>query len=227
MKQLTNLKQLSLLFLAFIFSISLLAQDAKIEITPTAGYTFSSRNNWVYADMDLRDNYSAGLALNVRIQQDILLELMYHNVTTDLNTTVYNGLFGSEYYKTPLAVEYYHIGGIREFSSEKLRPFTSFTLGGTRFRPTGETTVTSDGGGSSLDVKNVDTWAFSVSLGGGAKIMFSNRIGLRLQGRLMLPLYFNGVGIYCGSGCGGGASFGVYFVQLDLSAGIVIALGSY
>ncbi len=186
------MKHSILFFLTIILSLTLLAQDSKIEITPTAGYTFSSRSNWAYADMDLRDNYSVGLALDVRIQQEILLELMYHNVSTDLNTTVYSGIIGSEYFTTPLTVEYYHIGGVTEFSSDKVRPFTVLTVGGTRFHPTSETKSSS----GSFDALNSDTWAFSASLGGGAKIMLSDRIGLRLQGRLMLPMYFNGIGIY-------------------------------
>ncbi len=223
------MKQTVLIISSIFLSAILLAQDSKLEITPTAGYTFSSRNNWAYADMDLRDEYSGGLALDIRVHENMLVELMYHNVITELNTTVYSGISGKEYYNTPLAVEYYHVGGIREMSLEKVRPFTSFTIGGTRFHPTGETTYASDeGGDSSIDITTKsDTWALSISLGGGAKIMFGERIGLRLQGRLMLPMYFNGVGIYCGNGCGGGATFGVYFVQLDLSAGLIIALGKY
>ncbi len=217
-------KIFTLLFV--LTSAIVIAQDAKFEITPTAGYTFSSRTSWYNADMDVVDNYSVGLALNIRVHESMLVEIMYHNVNTDVNTTVYSNPYNRAYYSTPYSMEYYHIGGIREIGGDKVRPFTSFTLGLTRFHPTALTEYrTQDGESGSLP--NEDVWALSPALGAGARIMLTNRIGLRLQGRLFLPLYFNGVGVYCGSGCGGGASFGVYTLQLDLSGGLIIGLGEY
>ncbi len=51
--------------------------------------------------------------------------------------------------------------------------------------------------------------SFGVSLGGGVKIYLTDFLGIRLQGRLMMPLYVSGVGLGCGigtggAGCGGG-----------------------
>ena len=213
----------SLLAILFFTSISLIAQDSKIELIPFAGYTFSGKQSYPNADTDMKDATNFGMALDLRIARSNLVELMYNVIPTNVNSTIYWGpTVGTERKETPLNAEYYHIGGVQEFSTENVRPFTVVTLGATRFAPTGETT-------SNLDdaVVNADVWAFSAALGGGAKIMFSERIGLRLQARLLLPMYFNGVGIYCSSGCGGGASFGVYFLQLDLTGGLVIGLGEY
>ena len=207
-----------------LLSAALPAQEAKLEITPSYGYTFSSRNNYAYGELDLEDNYSAGLALDIRVHRDMLVELSYSNYPTEMTAEVYNGIYGKSRYVTPVSVQYYMIGGMREFSDEKVKPFTSLSLGGALLHPTGNTEGT-DFIGNTAEISYGDQWAFSAALGGGAKIMFNDRIGLRLQGRLLLPMYFNGVGIYCGGGCGGGASFGVYFVQLELSGGIIIALG--
>ena len=203
------------------------AQDAKLEVIPGAGYTFSGRTNWGTMEMNYRDNYSAQLALDVRVHQNMLVELLYYSVASELDATVYNGFLGREFRNTPVTMEYYQIGGIREVATEKVRPFTAVTLGATRFHPTGDTKVTSEAVSGETTMRASDIWSLSATLGLGAKIMFSQRVGLRLQGRLMLPMYFSGIGIYCGSGCGGGASFGVYFPQLDFSGGIVIGLGDY
>ena len=220
-------KILTILFATTLF-ISVLAQDSKLEITPSAGYLFSAKSSWGYAEMNLEDNYSANLAVSVRFHESALIEVMYHTASSNLNSTVYNGIYGRQFYYTPVTLNTYHLGIVREFNNEKVRPFTNVSLGLTQFHPTDKTEGSSENGINPAEtVNNSDIWSFSASFGAGAKINLSQRIGLRLQGRLMLPMYFSGLGIYCGSGCGGGATFGVYFLQMDLSGGIVIGLGEY
>jgi len=43
-----------------------------------------------------------------------------------------------------------------------------------------------------------DTWRFAMTFGGGAKIFFSDKLGIRLQARLMVPVFFSGAGMYVG-----------------------------
>ncbi len=64
-------------------------------------------------------------------------------------------------------------------------------------------------------------WRFSGGLAVGAKVFFSERIGIRLQSRLMGTLIDN-VDIFCDEfGCFAGG--GVYMVQIDFSGGLIIA----
>ena len=213
-----------LLTTSFFSCFESYAQDSKLEIIPTGGYTFSSRTNYANAQSDLADDVSLGIALDVRLHEEALVEFMYSYMPTTANTTIYWGRsVGTEYRSTPMSVEYYHIGGVREISNEKVRPFTSVSIGATRFHPTGSTKTNFASGSQNLS----DTWTFSAALGGGAKIMINQRIGLRLKAGLLMPMYFSGVGIYCGGGCGGGASFGIYYLQLDMSGGLIIGLGDY
>ena len=102
-----------------------------------------------------------------------------------------------------------------------LAPFGVFTLGATRFDI--KNAVDLEGGGTPVHYSN--TWAFSIALAGGAKIFLAERIGIRLQARLGMPMLFNG--LYLGIGTGGasgGASFRVPLVQFDLSAGLFLRL---
>ena len=102
-----------------------------------------------------------------------------------------------------------------------LAPFGVFTLGATRFDI--KNAVDLEGGGTPVHYS--DTWAFSIALAGGAKIFLAERIGIRLQARLGMPMLFNG--LYLGIGTGGasgGASFRVPLVQFDLSAGLFLRL---
>jgi hypothetical protein len=62
----------------------------------------------------------------------------------------------------------------------------------------------------------------AATLAGGVKLHIGDALGIRLQARLGLPMYFNG--IYLGTG-GAGASLRVPMVQFDLSAGVFLRLG--
>ena len=62
------------------------------------------------------------------------------------------------------------------------------------------------------------------------KYFFTDVVGIKVQARLLMPLYFGGVGIGCGIGtgganCGGGATFGSEIIQGDFTGGVVLRLG--
>ncbi len=65
----------------------------------------------------------------------------------------------------------------------------------------------------------------AMNFSGGVKIYLSEKLGLRLQGRLLMPLYVSGGGFYVGTG-GAGVSVGagVPILQGDLSAGLIIVI---
>ena len=99
---------------------------------------------------------------------------------------------------------------------DNIKPYGSFTLGTTYFIPQS----------AAGEITYSDSWKFSVTLGGGVKIWMSDRVGIRLHGRLMLPMFWGGAGFSVGTGGAGftvGASTSM--VQGDLGAGLIIALG--
>ena len=62
-----------------------------------------------------------------------------------------------------------------------------------------------------------------VSLAGGLKIHASEKVGLRLQARFLMPLYYAGTYFSAGTGGAGyGISGGVFGVQGDFTAALVI-----
>lgn len=70
-----------------------------------------------------------------------------------------------------------------------------------------------------------------MTAGLGIKYFFTDVIGIKAQARLLLPLYFNGIGFGCGIGtggasCGGGAGFGSEIVQGDFTGGVVLRIGN-
>ena len=71
---------------------------------------------------------------------------------------------------------------------------------------------------------------FTAGLGGGLRYYLSDRIGIRLQARLLFPMQFGGVGFGCGigtggGGCGAGVSTYTNIIQGDFTEGIILKLG--
>ena len=69
-----------------------------------------------------------------------------------------------------------------------------------------------------------DRWRFSIGLGGGLKLFPTERIGFRLQARMLVPMYFNGIWFGVGTGGGsGGVSTSSSIVQGDFTGGLILA----
>lgn len=203
------------LFLCFIivplFTTNLLAQG--IELTPYAGYLLGGKQNFYEGELKYRNAATYGFTFDVDLTWKAI-EFYYSQTPTVAEWRPYLGWEG-RYPSTDydVSIHYFQVGGLgyAEIGSDAVKPFGAFTLGATWFQ--------------SRDERVQDNTQFSVTLGGGAKIFFSERLGIRLQGRLLLPMYFGGAGVGCG---GGGCSTGVYastnHLQGDFIGGVIIVL---
>jgi len=191
--------------------------DHQVEIHGFGGYVWSSSQSYASpqppngigsGDLDFKSSPWWGIAVDINLPQGAMVELLYTRQDTDL-TNKPNGIGPTETL-TGAAVEFYHVGGVyHRYSTGKVFPFTSFTLGGTRYV---------------LDGARDDTWKFSVTLGLGAKIHVNERLGIRAQARL--PWTFTNMGAGLGFGTGG-VSLGVGgsgIVGFDLSGGLFLML---
>jgi hypothetical protein len=110
---------------------------------------------------------------------------------------------------------YMQIGGTRFIARGRVEPFAGGTLGAVLIIPGSIQTVN---GGS---ISASDTWRFAMTLGGGVKVNFSPKLALRLEGRMLLPMYFQGGSVYVGTGGSGMAvSAGVPSWQGNFTAGL-------
>jgi hypothetical protein len=205
-----------------IFPQALWAQRG-VEITPFIGYQFSGSAPAYYAsgvysngNLDIKDSEDFGLVIDFPLpfREGTALELMFLYMDTKLQVDKYSYgiVVESETFQT--IVEYYQIGGVNEMDipGSNVKPFGALTLGAARFNPKGST--------------RDDEWFFAGTLGGGIKIIPSEKIGIRLQGRLLLPFQFGSAGLWCGtgSGCSVGVGSTSVFLQGDFTAGLIIAL---
>jgi hypothetical protein len=193
-----------------------LAAQGKIELTPFGGYMFGGKMRFYEGDLKINDNANYGLVMDIEIAPDTKFELLWSHMSTEARFT---GSYGYDFLSTPpfdVSVGYIQVGTVREINYDNIRPFGAFTLGTTYFLP----------GTNTGEVRYDDTWKFSVTLGGGAKIWLTDRVGIRLQGRLMLPMFWGGVGFTVGTGGSGfSVGAGTSMVQGDFTGGLIIALG--
>ena len=157
--------------------------------------------------------------LDLTVKPGMQVELFYSRSDTRADFVEYRG---PTVKLTDVSVNYIQLGFLRTVKKMKnISVYGIGSLGTTLFSPSGE--VYDEG---PADLYFEDWWLFSVTVGGGAKIMFSERVGLRLEGRLMMPITWAGGGFAVGTGgsgfyLGGGSAI----LQAGMSAGIIVALG--
>jgi hypothetical protein len=142
------------------------------EITPFIGYQFGGQFEDRYdedadpIDAELDEGSSYGAILDIGVVRGFQVELLYSRQETELEP---GRFFDGEPRPRPeMTVEYYHVGGLYQWTYGNVRPYVAASLGATRFSP------------EAFD----DEARFSVGLGGGVKLMFNEHVGLRLDSRI-------------------------------------------
>ncbi len=218
------LSTISVAVLLLSFSGICLAQGrdrAKIEITPFGGFQWNSRTNTYGGYISTKDGINFGGTIDFEVRPDFDIELLYVYFPSEAKIVIENAGFSayaSDY--ADVVTHYMQIGYIRSIQKGgKVEPFGAVTIGAVLYQGSDVPLA------SGSVIKAEDIWRFAFTLGGGAKIYFSDRIGLRLQARLMAPLYFSGAGLYFGtSGSGFGVSGGIPILQGDFTAGLIIRI---
>lgn len=198
--------------------LSTISFSQKIEITPFGGYMFGGKVKFIQGDLKILDGPNYGLLIDVPLQKGVSVEMFWTRMESEAE-------WRPTYYYTPdfpetdfnVNVNYFQVGALKEADiNESIKGFGSLTLGAAYFNS---------------DREGIQTvWRFAASFGGGLKIFFSDFVGVRLQGRFLIPMYFSGVGAYYGVG-GGGSSGGLTvgttsaILQGDLTAGLIIIIG--
>lgn len=180
----------------------------QFEITPFVGYLFTSNLQTLDGELKIDNSFDYGAALDIRISDDLLIELLYNRMDTEVGLR-------KEYYNITdylfdMSVEYFQGGVLVETESGQFRPFAAFTIGATYFHP--------------KDYDYESDWKFSFTAGGGIKYYFTDNLGVRAQWRFLVPIYFSSASIFCSNGyCGIFVTGGTYLLQYDLTAGLVFS----
>ncbi len=186
------------------------------EVTPLAGYTFSGEADNGYGKYDLKNSFLYGARFDVQLADLSYIELSVRRndpgityLPSTVNTT----------YDFNSGTAHYMVGFLKEFKAGKITPFGLISAGTSRYWIKEKEGVD----------ENYRRWFFSTEFALGAKIFFTENIGLRLQGAVTTPWDFAGGGMYWGVGTGGAGAnasmtFGIPVAHWDLSAGIIIRI---
>lgn len=190
--------------------LSAQARTPRVELTPTFGYISSGSFSTSLGRLDLEDGIVYGGTLGFRAGQGRLVIINYSYFGTDLKLTDRfpiapdTVLGGMDQHTITL-------GGEQEFKTGNARPFASGSLGIAIF----DSKVRGASGSSTR---------FSGNFAFGVKVMSaSDRVGLKLQGRVTYNSISSSGSFWCGTyGCGGGVTTSGIF-QFEPSAGLVLA----
>ena len=200
---------LVLIFLSLFISNKAFAQA---EIFGFGGYQVASDVAVSQGDLNVYSNPNYGAGISFEVERGLQAELFWIGQQTTMELKRYNGLTEPLF---DIGIHYFQAGAVYEFrqnSKQKAFAFTSFSLGATLFSP--------------VEVDYSEEWRFSLTFGVGGKFYLSDKVGIRLQTRLLLPLNFNSAGMWCGSGgCSVGVGAWATFVQADFTGGIFVRLG--
>ena len=203
-----------------LFTSGVYAQ--KLEITPFGGYFFAGKLTVPNGDLNFKNGGNYGVAIGLNIQPQLGVEFTFNRLDTrlvlkDWRTNVSTDLFD-------ISVNYFHLGAVYEATKiEGGIVFTTFSLGATLFSPAATTMEDPDDPTIIYNIE--DDWRFSIGLGAGIKKYISDKIGLRLQIRLLMPIFWGGAGFYFGTGGSGlGISAGTALLQGDATIGLIFRL---
>ena len=207
----------ALALLALVAAPVAVAQEKKIEITPTVGYRFDSTvstdGSAKINDVKVPGAVSYGFTAEYAVHPNLNVELLWSHQSSTLKADfIGTPPAGVQSEFADLSVDTIQVGGLWQSGrpSDRVRGYLDFLLGASILNPSG----------------NFETLSrFSMSLGGGAKFAISDSIGVRLGLRWM-PVYINSTdsGYYwCDPywGCYE-AYYTNYLNQFDAHAGIII-----
>ena len=200
------LKSLTLFSLLMLLVQFAYAQPA-ITLEAFGGWLWTGKAGY-NGTIKVDDKGNYGVRGGISPKSQMVVEFEWNHTETTLHWYDY---VTQENYNEDVIMNYYLLGFNQELTEGPAVPFGVFNIG-------------------VLNVKGQETnfsenW-FTVGLGGGLKYYFSDRVGIRLQARIFLPMQFGGVGFGCGSGgCGSGVSGYTSTIQGDFTGGVVLKLG--
>jgi opacity protein-like surface antigen len=205
------MKKHLLFILASFFTFSAIGQV--VELTPSYGYQFGAKLGYGPNYLKIKSSDQFGITLGVETYTGLMAEFSYFNMSSELRIRdVIYAPFESKL--SDLNVDWFLLGATRYFKEGKVKPFAGGGLGLVVVSPKNE----------NRDIINRSlnsTTKFAFNFKAGVNIMFSEVVGLNLQGNLFFPV--NWAGVYIGPG-GAGISTGSTVILGSISGGLVFRL---
>jgi len=166
--------------------------------------------------LDSSSNYSATLGFPVAFLTWGELQYTYQSTAMTLDD------FGVRTSLTDMDIHFFQLASTRGLKDGPVVPYVLGGIGTTWFNPE-QSVIVIDGQSYGLN----SSWKLSFVLGLGVKVWLgqAEKVGLRLQFRMLPTLYNSSTGIWVGGGGGGVSISGNAVWQFDVSAGLTVKLG--
>lgn len=184
------------------------AEAQRVEVAPFGGYRVGPSVGQVNGRPVIDDDGGSSIGVVVDVvfgglTDGLKVEGVFSRQTADLR--VRTGIFDPPD-SVRVEVDQILVGGVRDLSDSRVRPFLSGLLGITRYAVPGDTEV-----------------RFAVGVGTGLKLYATRNIGVRLDARgYMTVTDLSGAGVCGGYGCAIAFSVSPAF-QGDFTAGLMVA----
>jgi hypothetical protein len=210
----------ALLALALLPAAAAAQQEApapgRLQLHALAGYQLSSDVSTSAGTLRIDDGPAYGAALGYLVRPGAHVELLYVFSPTEVSLA-YAATGAPPTSRVGLDVHYLQIGGTQAFRGGTVEPYLGGSLGAV--------VLAADSlqlGSQTLSSSTV--WQLGATIGGGAKVWAGRKVAVRLEARLLLPIYVTSATFWAGGGGSGLAvSGGVPFVQGWFAAGLTFA----
>ncbi|WP_298534123.1 hypothetical protein [uncultured Algibacter sp.] len=206
---------LSFIFMSALFLTGLNGNAQTIEIIPSYGYQFGAKLNYGNNYLKLKDSDQWGISVGFETFDDTMIEVSYTRQSSEIRI---RDIIASpvETRLTDVNGDWFLVGGTKYFPNGNIRPFVGGALGVVVVTPNNE---------NRDSFPNIPSYGsdtnFAFTFKGGVNIMFSEHVGINIQGNLMFPVNYGG--FYVGTG-GGGVSVGSTLVMGGVSGGLVFRI---
>jgi len=195
-------------------------QSRGAELMPTFGWQWGGTVDYTYSgvagDVHVNAAPTYGGTISIPVRPGYWGEIGYWYQGSELIARpAGNGI--KDFKIFDLATHYLQFSGVRALRPPqgKAMPYVMGGLGTTVFDP-----------GSSPYGDFNTQWLFSMSAGGGVRVTMNDKVSLRLQARLLLPINWVSGGFYFGTGGSGvSVSGGSALPQGDATLGLSFKLG--
>jgi hypothetical protein len=178
-------KSISIKSLLMVFLLTGLtyAQAQRFELSPFIGYETGSKVYTSIGYIYIGGGMDYGGSFDFNLRGNRYAEISFSHLLSGLS--VDDGT--NEVYVCDLGVNYYSVGILQETKPQsKISPYGLLSLGWVNYNPKKE------------DISGENK--MHVSLAGGIKIKASERLGFRLQARLLMPVFYAGANFNSSTG---------------------------
>jgi hypothetical protein len=189
------------LCLAFAVPFGLKAQH--LEVGPFAGYETGGKVYTNLGYLRVSGGLNFGGTISFGLDEDAQFEFSYNHMNSTLSLDNGEHIIN----QTPVNVDYYMFGLVgAQRLGDRFLPFYGGSLGWVHY--------------GTPDEKYGNESLFAINIQGGMKFLITEKIGIKIQARLLMPLYAQGY-YYAGTG---GAGYGItstcIMVQGDFTGGL-------